>query len=93
MKWYDFDSQKGYRQKRPPIKKLVLVQVQNLEPGSYNPICVGYRKDAAGDKDSPYFVIPGVGGKVFRWCDCLPEEAKFPFFGPINPLEAPDEGD
>ncbi len=29
---------------------------------------------AAGDKQSPYFVIPGIGGEVSEWCDCLPEE-------------------
>ena len=78
-KWYPFDTAKGYRQKRPPIKKLVLVQIRSNDDSSPDPICVGYRKDAAGDKRCPYFVIPGIGeqhGPVYRWRDCLPYEAQ-----------------
>lgn len=78
MKWYPFDSQKGYRQKRPPIKKYVLVRMLPMETGLPKGIAVGYRKDAAGDKTSPYFVVPGIGGKVVEWCDCLPDGFKWP---------------
>lgn len=48
--------------------------VGHLSPG----IAVGYRKDAAGDKSCPYFVVPGIGGEVIAWCDCLPD----PFIRP-----------
>lgn len=71
-KWYAFNEQKGYCQKRPQIRKLVLVLRESPTPGIPNAICVGYRKDAAGDKACPYFVVPGHGGRVLAWCDCLP---------------------
>ena len=40
---------------------------------------VGYLKNAAGDKQCPYFVVPGIGGRVLRWCDCLPENLGNPW--------------
>ena len=73
MKWYPFEQAKGYRQKRPPIKRHVLVRVATTERGTPDMIAVGYRKDAAGDKSCPYFVVPGRGGEVVAWCDCLPD--------------------
>lgn len=75
MKWYPFDKSKGSYNKCPPIYKMVLVFVESLGPGRPQAICAGYRKDAAGDGKSPYFVIPGHGGEVIAWCDCLPEDA------------------
>jgi hypothetical protein len=103
-KWHKWDGSKGYRQKRPPLYKWVVVQLEakssekvdfgvQLKPGlgliaSYPPgIAVGYRKDAAGDKSYPYFVIPGIGGKVLAWCDCLPLEFK----PPAKEIEAPSD--
>lgn len=75
-KWYDFDPTKGSYQKRPPIKKFVLVQLRSNQPFTPDPIVVWYRKDAAGDKQSPYFICLGaVGhGEAYRWCDCLPDD-------------------
>jgi len=88
MKWYAFDPAKGYRQKRPPEKKYVLVKLKAAAPrvikvggdearrlhsSMPGPIAVGYRKDGGGDKDSPFFVVPGIGGEVIEWCDCLPD--------------------
>ncbi|GAH74182.1 unnamed protein product [marine sediment metagenome] len=73
MKWYNFNPTKGSRQKRPPIRKYVLVQLASIDKCLPEAIAVGYRKNAAGDKQSPYFVIPGIGGTVLRWCDCLPD--------------------
>lgn len=96
MKWYPFDKSKGYNQKRPPIRKYVLVLLPpkpshvldlgvDLKPGipdlvaSYPPsVAVGYRKDAAGDKTCPYFVVPGLGGEPLAWCDCLPDDFEWP---------------
>jgi len=97
MKWYPFDKEKGWRQKRPPEKKWVLVQREPepphpfeevnhmLKPGiaglvaTYpSSVAVGYRKDAAGDAQCPYFVVPGLGGKVVAWCDCLPNDFAWP---------------
>lgn len=74
-KWYPFDRSKGSDQKRPPEHKAVLVCVAPLprDPGLPYCIAVGYRKNAAGDKQSPYFVVPGHGGHVVAWCDCLPD--------------------
>jgi len=79
LKWYPFDPSKGYRQKRPPIKKYVLVILESTEPGCKPPaVAVGYRKDGAGEPNSPYFVIPGIGGNVIAWCDCLPDGWEWP---------------
>lgn len=83
-KWYSFHDIRGSRQKLPSIGKLVLVLVEGesdfvrIVP-EFPPIrsqipaaiAVGYRKNNAGDKQSPYFVIPSVGRKVIAWCDCL----------------------
>ena len=78
MKWYAFDQNKGSRQKRPPIKKPVVVITESSARGCQLGVAVGYRKNAAGDKQSPYFVVPGIGGPVVAWCDCLPEGFKWP---------------
>ena len=79
VKWYLFDPAKGSRQKRPPIKRYVLVKCRANERGYPDPIVIGYRKDGAGDKQSPYFVTPGAGvGEAYAWCDCLPEDFDWP---------------
>ncbi len=77
LRWYPFSESKGYRQKRPPIKKEVLVLAWN-EAARSSAMVVGYRKDAAGDKSCPYFVCPGTrtGFVVVAWCDCLPDELR-----------------
>lgn len=82
-KWYAFDSAKGSRQKRPPERKPVLVRMVSADPGCLpEGIAVGYRKNAAGDKKSPYFVVPGLHtGTVLAWCDCLPNGFKWPNAG------------
>ena len=72
MKWYSFDPARGSRQKRPPINKAVLVFIPgNEQDGRADAIAVGYRKNAAGDKQCPYFVTPGGNrdGRVAGWCD------------------------
>lgn len=79
MKWYKFDKAKGSRQKRPPERKYVVVKLESTDPCSLpEGLAVGYRKNAAGDKQCPYFVIPGIGGEVIAWCDCLPDDFKYP---------------
>jgi len=79
MLWHPFDKAKGYRQKRPPIYRLVLVATAPQPDKGYPAgVAVGYRKNAAGDKSCPYFVIPGIGGEVTHWCDCLGDEFKTP---------------
>lgn len=89
MKWYPFDREKGSRQKRPPEFKLVLVYLKADREGPSDNICVGYMKNAAGDKQSPYFATPGAqqgqGWTVTHWCDCLPEGAIWPVSLTTNP--------
>lgn len=79
MKWYAFDKHKGSRQKRPPERRLVLVPTAGRSGEINDPpsIAIGYRKNAAGDKQSPYFVVPGIGesnGEIVGWCDCLGDD-------------------
>ena len=91
QKWVAFDVAKGFRQKRPPIKKWVLVAYEPDPARGYEAPCVvaGYRKDAAGDKSCPYFVTPSANferppgnglpmRRVVAWCDCLPDGFEFP---------------
>ena len=88
LTWYPFDPAKGSRQHLPPLKKYVLVQIKHpqREHGAPDPVVVGYMKNAAGDKQSPYFVTPGATiehgytepGRVIGWCDCLPESFIWP---------------
>ena len=79
-KWYYFNIAKGSRQKRPPERKLVLVRLASADPGSLpEGIAVGYMRNAAGDKQCPYFVVPGLHtGRALAWCDCLPDGFKWP---------------
>jgi hypothetical protein len=88
MKWYPFDPAKGSRQKRPPIRRFVLVQLPSTEHDRPGAVIMGYRKDAAGDKQSPYFVIPGTMGirnvVPIAWCDCLGDDFKPPSFSYSN---------
>jgi hypothetical protein len=72
LKWYPFDSTKGSYQKRPPIYKLVLLAFPPKE-GAAPATVVGYMKNSAGDKQSPFFISPGHGGIPTHWCDCLPD--------------------
>ena len=81
-RWYRFDCQKGSRQKRPPVNKWVLVMCKPIQTERPRGIAVGYMKNAAGDKQSPYFFVPGLfpdGGKVVAWCDGLPDGWEWPF--------------
>lgn len=48
----------------PPKRKAVLV----LTAESYLPF-TGYWKD---NGDGPYWIVPGHGGTVEWWCDCIP---------------------
>lgn len=76
MRWVGFDKANWATQEHPPERKLVLVQRAETKEGpiTYAPaVAVGYLRYAAGCKDSPYFVCPGVGGETVAWCDCLPE--------------------
>ncbi len=74
-RWHPFDPAKGYRQKRPPERRYVLLAFDyspappNWEEPSH--CAVGYLKYAAGRKDSPQFITPKVGGIPTHWCDCL----------------------
>lgn len=94
MKWYKFDPKKGSSQKRPALRRWVVVKLKpkepeqvdlgnGLKPGlglvcSYpSGIAVGYTKNFGGDPQSPYFVVPGIGGEVIEWCDCLPDDFNF----------------
>jgi hypothetical protein len=56
----------------PAERKTVLVWLED----AHLPFC-GYVRYAAGDVNSPYFVVyhgnPKIGTRVVAWCDCLPD--------------------
>ena len=85
MKFYRFDYKQGRHQKLPKEKSFCLVIVKNLDKGYSNPIVIGYLKYAAGDKNCPRFITPGVTinspnalEHVIAWSDCLPSKFELP---------------
>ncbi len=63
----------------PPERKLVMVIVkEEPEEGLPPTLAVGYLRYSAGEKDSPFFVIPGRGGRVSHWLDCIPDDFATP---------------
>jgi len=84
-KWRPFKSYPNATHPRwlPPEKKWVLVRIGQTMQGLPDPVCVGYLKYHAGVKTEPYFVTPGFtmgtgDGRVLEWCDCLPDDFKWP---------------
>lgn len=85
--WIAFDETLYSRQPLPPERRYVLVRVEPVyEGGAVQPmvVAVGYLRYAAGDHDSPFFVVPSVRGRRVAWCDCLPESMQK--MGAIWPL-------
>ncbi len=82
MRWEPFEQALWARQKLPRAKRYLLVQLA-ADPALGNPpaVAVGYLRYAAGDRNSPVFTIPGVGGTVVAWCDCLGDD----FMAPLWP--------
>jgi hypothetical protein len=71
MEWVPFaNSVPG--QRLPPERRLVLVQVvPRKAEGLPAAVAVGYVRIWSS---GPFFVIPGVGGEVTAWCDCLGDD-------------------
>jgi hypothetical protein len=57
-------------------KSEVLVQVKSEKLGMPDMICVGYAKWYSFDE--VIFIVPGRGGVVKAWCDCLPSNFQYP---------------
>lgn len=57
----------------PAERRPVLCQIpkRGSSGGIAATVAVGYLRYAAGDADSPQFIVPGVGGPVTHWADCL----------------------
>ena len=81
MKWIKFDQQKGSNQKRPPEKRLVIVAIQGTELCPEG-LALGYIRYAAGDRQCPEFITPGIlqrdfqgqSREIIAWCDCLGDD-------------------
>ena|SRR3990167_9503726 len=76
LEWNEFN---GTSPDLPPERKLVMVIVEE-EPDKGLPptLAIGYLRYSAGDKESPYFVIPGRGGSVSFWRDCIQDDFATP---------------
>lgn len=75
--------------KFPPEKRYLLCK---LEMGCSQPggaVAVGWFKFAGGDRNCPSFIVPGVGGDVVAWSDCLGDDFNVPDWAPqvISALE------
>lgn len=76
-KWHKFDPAK-WRAKLPPEREWVLVTfpARRTPTGGYpRSFAVGYLRFAAGDRKSPFFVTPGIGGTPDAWAP-LPEDVR-----------------
>lgn len=70
IKWVPFKRQG----KLPPERRSVLVQVAEREDEYKHlspTVAVGYLRVHS---DGPFWVVPGVGGPVTHWCDCLGDD-------------------
>ncbi len=68
-KWHKFDPAK-WRAKLPKEREWVLVTFPaRWEPtfGLPRSYAIGYLRFSAGDRKSPFFVIPGIGGTPDAW--------------------------
>lgn len=96
MKWVPYIETLWGNQSLPPAERWVLVQIagRRNDLGALPPaVAVGYMRFAAGDKNSPVFTIPGVGGVVVAWCDCLGDDFHAPLWTSTSPPEAPGHGE
>lgn len=82
MNWVPFDQYLWSNQPLPPERRKVLLMLPAKEDWCSLPpaVAVGYLRFAAGDKDSPRFTIPGVGGTPTHWCDCLGDDFEAPLW-------------
>ena len=71
--WHPFVQELWNKQDLPPERRLVLLQFPPRSWGLPPVVAVGYLKYMAGEKDSPMFITPGLGGVPGYWCDCLPD--------------------
>lgn len=93
MNWIAFDQQKWADQRLPKEGKYVLVQVAAKPKEGLPPaVAVGRLRFAAGDKNSPTFTIPGVGGEVVAWCDCLGKDFHAPLWRSTYQKESKESG-
>lgn len=84
--WVTFAREAGDRQQLPAERRYVLVQLApRPEVGLPPAVAVGYLRFAAGDRGSPQFIIPGVGGTVLSWCDCLGDDFRPPLWRDRRP--------
>lgn len=89
MDWITYERERWHEQELPPENRQVLLQItarmldgMQVAPG----VAVGYLRYAAGDPRSPHFIIPGVGGPVVAWCDCLGDDFKAPLWEIRQPV-------
>lgn len=74
-----------YNEPLPPERRMVMVQIDRSE--SEAPcVAVGYLKFAAGDRECPFFVVPGALPHfvVTHWADCLGDDFEAPLWGMRN---------
>ncbi len=84
MNWITFDQEKYADQKLPEHRKYILLQIAEKKDKGLPPaVAVGYMRFAAGDKNSPTFTVPGVGGDVVAWCDCFGDEFTAPLWSNV----------
>ena len=85
--WVPYERERWHHQPLPKERRWVLLLLAaQPEKGWPQGVAAGYMKFGAGEKDSPYFIIPGIGGKVIAWCDCLPDDFRENLYATIDML-------
>jgi hypothetical protein len=75
MKWTEFDpSNIDLPERKPVLCQIADRPNQGLPPA----VAVGYLRIFS---NGPMFIVPGVGGVVTHYCDCLPDD----FIAPLWP--------
>lgn len=79
--WVPFDQSLWADQPLPTERRYVLVMIPPRQREGLPPtVAVGYLRYAAGDKNSPNFITPGVGGVPTHWNDCLGDDFAAPLW-------------
>lgn len=89
--WVPFREYTDVNRLLPAERRDVLVMLRP-EPGQRQGVAVGYLRYSAGELNLPFFVVPGIGGIVTHWCDCLGDDFDYPGRGSIRPHGRPARG-
>lgn len=78
--WVEFRPERRDRQALPEERRRVLCQLPGNGRDVAPVVAVGYLRFGSGERDCPFFVVPGVGGVPTHWNDCLGDDFEPPLW-------------